>query len=75
MPIVDGYKAVKKISEYNKVNEIKSLTPIIAYSGDSDKKDVYKYLGAGMTDYFTKGDKIDYLVDMIDFWSSKLSSS
>ena len=71
MPLIDGYGATEKIIKYNKENNIDIIPPIIAYSGDDEKKDIYGYFNAGMSDYFTKGDDVNYLADMIEFWTSE----
>ncbi len=68
MQKLNGDLATIKIREFESKNNIENTIPIIAYSGDGDIKDIYKFLRAGMDDYFIKGNDIKNLIDNIVFW-------
>lgn len=71
MPIMNGDELTKKIREIEESNSknVASHLPIIAYSGNSEKSEITELLKVGMDDYFIKGNNIEYLVDLIQFWT------
>ncbi len=69
MPTMTGTQATKEILKYNKKNKVEHPAPIIAYTGNSGKEDIHKYLNSGMNDYIVKTDHDDvHLVRLINFW-------
>jgi len=65
MPILDGYKATKKIK-----NELKHIkTPIIALTADAMSDTRIEVLSKGMDDYLTKPIIPDRLYAMIHKWT------
>lgn len=68
MPSMTGIEATTEILKYNKENQIKIHTPIIAYTGDQEKEKIHKILNARMTDYFIKGSDPKYLINLVNFW-------
>jgi len=68
MPLVTGIQATESIMHYNKENNVKDHIPIIAYTNDKEREKIHTILNAKMTDYFVKGDKIDYLINLVNFW-------
>lgn len=68
MPNISGEEAILEIRRFEQLNDIKTSKPIITYSGDSQKDEIQKMLKAGATDYFTKGDNINYLTSLLNFW-------
>jgi two-component system CAI-1 autoinducer sensor kinase/phosphatase CqsS len=66
MPIMNGDEAVKNIRKSSK------QVPVIVYSGDGEKEKIHKFLRAGMNDFFVKGGDIEYLSNLIKFWTSSI---
>ncbi|NBV06533.1 MAG: response regulator [Proteobacteria bacterium] len=67
MPPHNGDEAAKEIRILEKKNNIKNqnLIPIIALSGNGDKKDIHHYFDCGITDYFIKGSNPELLINII----------
>ena len=59
MPPYNGDEAAKEIRKTNQI------IPIIALSGDGDKKDIYHFFKSGMTDYFIKGSNPELLIKIV----------
>ncbi len=66
MPIMNGDEVVKNIRKSSK------QVPVIVYSGDGEKEKIHKFLRAGMNDFFVKGGDIEYLSNLIKFWTSSI---
>lgn len=66
MPIMNGDEVVKNIRKSSK------QIPVIVYSGDGEKEKIHKFLRAGMSDFFVKGGDIEYLSNLIKFWTSSI---
>ncbi|MEI6898656.1 MAG: response regulator, partial [Bacteroidota bacterium] len=69
MPVMDGYTAMKKIRENDK---IKSL-PIIALTAKALKEDREKCIAAGADDYLAKPVDYDMLIGLVEAWCQKKS--
>ena len=67
MPVMGGFDAAREIFTFNEENNI-SNPPIIACSGNSSKEEMQSLLKLGMADYYLKGDSLEYLIKMINFW-------
>ena len=59
MPPHNGDEAAKEIRKTNQ------NIPIIALSGDGDKKDIYHFFNSGMNDYFIKGSNPELLIKIV----------
>lgn len=67
MPIMNGDEVAKNIRKSNnKHNNI----PIIAYSGDSEKEKIHKFLRCQINDFYIKGDDTEYLNNLVNFWTN-----
>jgi len=67
MPIMNGDEVVRKI---RKSGQVKANIPIIVYSGDGEKEKIHKFLRSGMSDFFVKGSDVNYLSNLIRFWTA-----
>ena len=66
---IDAAKEVRKIeSNYNDKNDASCKVPIIALSGDGDKKFVMSLLNSGIDDYMLKGSNPKDLIRLSKFW-------
>ena len=59
MPPYNGDEAAKTIRTTNQ------HIPIIALSGDGEKKDIHHFFACGMTDYFIKGSNPELLIKIV----------
>ena len=59
MPPHNGDEAAKEIRKTNQ------NIPIIALSGDGEKKDIYHFFNSGMNDYFIKGGNPELLIKIV----------
>jgi two-component system CAI-1 autoinducer sensor kinase/phosphatase CqsS len=59
MPPCNGDEAAKEIRKTNQI------IPIIALSGDGDKKDIHHFFACGMNDYFIKGSNTELLIKIV----------
>ena len=57
-------KAIRAIELKHNISEQNKI-PIIALSGDGDKKDIYHFFNSGMTDYFIKGSNAELLIKIV----------
>ncbi|WP_374077621.1 ATP-binding protein [Bdellovibrio bacteriovorus] len=64
MPVMDGYAATRKIREWEKQQNKKTI-PIIAVSANAMAEDIQKSLDAGCTEHVTKPIKKSALLEMI----------
>ena len=64
MPHMNGKDATKRIREIESEHYTKrqKRLPIIAFSGDSSKREVFGFFESQITDYFTKGNDVDLLI-------------
>jgi CheY-like chemotaxis protein len=67
MPVMDGYKVIKKIRE----SKVYGNIPIIAVTAKSLKDDREKCIAAGANDYISKPVDYDTLVRLVKAWISK----
>jgi len=74
MPVLDGYKATKKLQIYWQ-SYPKLRIPIIALTANVMSEDKKKCLDSGMNDYMAKPIKLKKITEMIDKWSSKSIST
>ncbi|MDB2550904.1 response regulator, partial [Rickettsiales bacterium] len=66
---VEATQAIRKIEEsHNKQNKLNHKIPIIALSGDSDRKFVMNILNNDIDDYMVKGRNFDNLIKLSRFW-------
>lgn len=65
MPVMDGYKATRKIREIESKGSSKAV-PIIALTANAFKEDEQKSIDAGCTDHLTKPIKKSILVSTIE---------
>ncbi len=65
MPIMDGYKAARKLRELEQVNNIK--TPIIAMTANAMDGDKERCLKEGMDEYISKPYQMDYLIKRMEY--------
>ncbi|NBV07094.1 MAG: response regulator [Proteobacteria bacterium] len=70
MPELSGVLVAKKLREFQTNNNL-ALTPIIAFTGESEKEKIHEILNAGFDDYFIKGDDYKRLVEAIVFCKTK----
>lgn len=64
MPVMDGYAATRKIREWERQQNKKTI-PIIAVSANAMAEDMQKSLDAGCTEHVTKPIKKSVLLEMI----------
>ncbi len=67
MPVMDGYTAMKKIREDEK---LKSL-PVIALTAKALKEDRERCIAAGANDYLAKPVDYDMLIGLVEAWCQK----
>ncbi|RXK00537.1 histidine kinase [Arcobacter sp. CECT 8986] len=67
MPVMDGYEAMEKIRENEKIKNI----PIIAVTAKAMKDDREKCIKLGADDYLSKPIDINILANLIKLWSNK----
>lgn len=65
MPVMDGYAATRKIREWERQHNKKTI-PIIAVSANAMAEDVQKSLDAGCTEHVTKPIKKSALLEMVE---------
>jgi len=67
MPVMNGYEAMEKIRENDKLKEI----PIIAVTAKAMKEDREKCISLGADDYMSKPIDLNVLGNLIKVWSNK----
>ena len=72
MPVLDGYNATRKIRSYEKKEQFKSRTPIIALTAHVTVEDRRKCLKSGMDDYLGKPFKTEMLKAKLVNWLGDL---
>lgn len=70
MPVMDGFKATKKIREFEKSKKQEN-TPIIAFTANAMKGDAEKCLSVGMSDYISKPVQEGALEKVLIKWLSQ----
>ncbi|MDA0902642.1 MAG: response regulator, partial [Proteobacteria bacterium] len=71
MPIMDGFKATKKIRLIEKEKKVKKPTPIIALTANITESDRQTSLNAGMDDFISKPIKREAIEAIIKTWVLK----
>lgn len=67
MPVMDGYEAMERIRNNEKMKNI----PIIAVTAKAMKDDREKCIKLGADDYLSKPIDINILANLIKLWSNK----
>ncbi len=67
MPVMDGYTAMKKIREDNRLKHL----PVIALTAKALKEDREKCISAGADDYLAKPVDYDMLIGLAEAWCQK----
>ncbi len=72
MPVMDGYKATKKIREREEEDSAKTRIPIIAMTANAIAGDREKCLAAGMDDYISKPIQKVALINILERWTGRI---